>query len=238
MIYPDDFINKIVNGDCIEVMGEIPTKSIDLIVTSPPYNLGIRKVSKNASFAKKSTKLQTVGYDSHDDYMPKKDYIRWQRNCLFEMIRVLKDDGAIFYNHRWRVQEGRLEDCSDIMAGLPVRQIIIWKKQTSLNFNEGYFLPIYEVIYLITQKDFKLAPNGNKNTDVWDIKFEKNETGHPAPFPIEVPEKCISSTNAEIILDPFVGSGTTALAAKKLGRKYIGIDISAQYCEIARERVK
>lgn len=77
-----------------------------------------------------------------------------------------------------------------------------------------------------------MADKANALGDVWEISQEgKNK--HPAPFPLMLIERIISSTNAKIILDPFMGSGTTALAAKKLNRNFIGIDISPEYCEMA-----
>ena len=151
-------------------------------------------------------------------------------------MRVIPEDGAIFYNHKWRVQDGLLQDRQDIVNGLPVRQIIIWKRKGGLNFNAGYFLPTYEVIYLIAKPKFKLAPKANAYGDVWEFTQEmKNE--HPAAFPIKLIDRIISSTSAKVILDPFMGSGTTAISALNFKRNYIGIDISPEYCEMAQERI-
>jgi len=153
------------------------------------------------------------------------------------MMRTLNEDGAIFYNHKWRVQNGLLQDRQDIVRDFPVRQIIIWKRKGGINFNKGYFLPTYEVIYLIAKKKFKLAPKANAYGDVWEFTQEMNNP-HPAAFPVDLIERIIGSTEAEIILDPFMGSGTTALAAKNLRRKYIGFDISPEYCKMAENRIK
>jgi len=81
------------------------------------------------------------------------------------MLRLIKPDGAIFYNHQWRVQAGLLQDRQDIVSDFPVRQVIIWRRKGDINFNPGYFLPTYEVIYLIAKPDFKLAPNANRHGD-------------------------------------------------------------------------
>jgi site-specific DNA-methyltransferase (adenine-specific) len=132
------------------------------------------------------------------------------------------------------VQNGLLQDRADILEGFPVRQIIIWRRKGGINFNPYYFLPTYEVIYLIAKPKFKLAPKASSHGDVWEFAQERNNN-HPAPFPIELPKRCIESTDAQIVLDPFSGSGTTAVAAKQLGVNYIGIDISPEYCEQARE---
>jgi modification methylase len=183
-----------------------------------------------------SAKL-TDGYDQHDDAMPYHDYVKWQRECLSAMMRVLREDGAIFYNHKWRVQDGMLQDRSDIVKGFPVRQIIIWQRGGGLNFNDGYFLPTYEVIYLICKPDFKLAPRANVIGDVWHIPPE-TDNPHPAPFPVTLALRCIQSTTAEIVLDPLLGSGSTAIAAELCGRSWIGIEISQDYCKMANDRIK
>ncbi len=152
------------------------------------------------------------------------------------MLRVLRNDGAIFYNHKWRVQDGMLQDRSDIVDGFPVRQIIIWQRAGGINFNPGYFLPNYEVIYLICKPNFKLADKANAAGCVWRIPQESRNP-HPAPFPVELAQRCIESTTARIVLDPFMGSGTTAIAANALKRKWIGIEVSGKYCQLARERI-
>ncbi|MCB0407889.1 MAG: site-specific DNA-methyltransferase, partial [Bdellovibrionales bacterium] len=101
----------------------------------------------------------------------------------------------------------------------------------------GYFLPTYEVIYMICKKNFKLAPKKNGVGDVWEFTQEMGNP-HPAPFPLELIERIIDSTKAKIVLDPFMGSGTTAVAALNLKRDYIGIDISPEYCKMAESRIK
>lgn len=240
MIYPQDFHNKIICGDCIEVMKDMPNQSIDLVVTSPPYNLNIRKTFGNTSEWKgkwNKSKLQSEGYDNHNDYMPEADYIAWQKNVLAECFRLIKDDGAIFYNHKWRVQNGLFQQRPEIVEGLPIRQILIWKKSGGINFNEGYFLPTYEVIYLIAKPNFKLVPKANRYGDVWEITQEKG-SWHPAPFPIEFASRCVGSTKGQVILDPFIGSGTVAVACKQQNKTYIGIDISQEYCKKAEDRIK
>ncbi|MBI2600450.1 site-specific DNA-methyltransferase [Candidatus Daviesbacteria bacterium] len=235
----DDYINKIICGDCIEIMQKMPEKSIDLAVTSPPYNLknSTGNGMKDGRGGKWANAQLQKGYHNYDDNMPHDLYATWQRKCLEEMMRLLKDDGAIFYNHKWRVQDGLLQDRQDIVSGFPVRQIIIWHRNGGINFNRGYFLPTYEVIYLIAKKNFKLAPKANAYGDVWDIGQDLNNP-HPAPFPVELIERIIGSTTANIILDPFIGSGTTAVVAKQLGRKYIGIDVSPEYCKMAENRIE
>ena len=238
MKYPKDFINKIICGDAVDIMKMIPDESIDLVVTSPPYNLknSTGNGMKDGRGGKWKNAALVKGYSHHNDNMPHEEYVKWQRDSLTEMYRVLKDDGAIFYNHKWRVQGGILQDRADIVSGFPVRQIIIWKRKGGINFNPGYFLPTYEVIYLIAKPKFKLVKGANKFGDVWEFKQEmKNK--HPAPFPVPLIDRIITSTDAKIILDPFMGSGTTAITALGNNRNFIGIDISPEYCKMAEERI-
>ena len=238
MMKIDAYRNKIVCGDSLALMRDMPSESVDLIVTSPPYNLknSTGNGMKDGRGGKWENARLVKGYDTYDDCMPYDKYAEWQRACLTEMLRIISDTGAIFYNHKWRVQNGLMQDRQDIVDGFPVRQIIIWKRKGGINFNKGYFLPTYEVIYLICKKKFELAPKACSLGDVWEIKQEmKND--HPAPFPVELADRIINSTTAKIILDPFMGSGTTAVAAKKLGRDYIGFELSQSYCDMANARV-
>lgn len=238
-VYPNDFINKIICGDVMEVIKKIPDETIDLVVTSPPYNLknSTGNGMKDGRGGKWANAALQNGYTHHDDCMPHEEYVKWQRECLKEMMRVIPDTGAIFYNHKWRVQDSLLQDRQDIIKDFPVRQIIIWRRKGGLNFNPGYFLPTYEVIYLIAKPKFKLASKANGFGDVWEFTQEmKNE--HPAAFPVKLIDRIISSTNAKNVLDPFMGSGTTAISAINYKRNYIGIDLSPQYCKMAENRIK
>lgn len=234
-----NFIDKIICGDVLETLRQLPNESVDLVVTSPPYNLknSTGNGMKDGRGGKWANAALQRGYTHHDDCMPHDEYAKWQRDCLTEMMRVTKDTGAVFYNHKWRVQDGLLQDRQDIVDGFPVRQIIIWKRKGGINFNAGYFLPTYEVVYLIAKKDFKLKKGANAVGDVWEF-MQEMDNEHPAPFPVALIERIIGSTDAQVILDPFMGSGTTAVAAQNRGRNYIGIDISPEYCEMAKKRVE
>ena len=123
----DRYRNSIILGDSLDVMRRLPMGSIDLIVTSPPYNL--KNSSGNGLKDGRGGKWQNAslinGYQEHTDDMPYDEYCKWQRNCLRQMLRLIPNNGAIFYNHKWRVQRGLLQDHSEIVKGFPVRQIII-----------------------------------------------------------------------------------------------------------------
>jgi len=232
------WIGKTHCMDCIQLMEALPAECISVVVTSPPYNIknSTGNGLKNGSGGKWPQAALLNGYKDYSDDMPYHQYVDWQRKCLKAMMRILRPDGAIFYNHKWRVQNGLLQDRSEIVAGFPVRQIIIWKRNGGINFNPGYFLPTYEVIYLIAKPDFKLASKANAFGDVWEISQERDNK-HPAPFPIELARRCISSTIEGIVFDPFMGSGTTALAAEILGREWTGAEISNDYCTMTEKRI-
>ena len=232
-------LNRIVQGDCLELMRALPAGSVGLIVTSPPYNIknSTGNGLKNGRGGKWERAALQNGYACHDDCMEHEKYVAWQRACLTEMLRVISKSGAIFYNHKWRVQNGLLQDRSDIVAGFPVRQVIIWRRNGGINFNPGYFLPTYEVLYLIAKPGFKLRAKANAVGDIWDIPQERDNE-HPAPFPVALAERAIAATNARTVLDPFMGSGTTAIAALRSKRNYLGFELSKEYCQLARARVK
>ena len=234
----EPWLNKIHLGDCAELMRRMPAESVDVVVTSPPYN--IRNSSgnglKNGSGGKWPNAKLLEGYDNHDDALPHEEYVAQQRKILTETMRILKPTGAIFYNHKWRIQKGLLQDRADIVDGFPVRQIVIWQRAGGINFNPGYFLPTYEVIYLIAKPKFVLAPKANAVGDVWRIPQE-TKNPHPAPFPIELAQRCIESTTGLVVLDPMIGSGTTAIAAELAGRSWIGMDWSTAYCKLANKRI-
>ena len=208
----------LLHGDCLDVMARLPDSCFRAVVTSPPYNL--RNSSGNGMRDGRGGKWEQAallqGYATHTDAMPHSAYVGWQRRCLAEMMRLLRPDGAIFYNHKWRVQKGLLQDRQDIVAGFPVRQVIIWHRSGGINFNPGYFLPNYEVIYLIAKRDFTLAPKANALGSVWRIS-QKTGNPHPAPFPPDLVRNCLTAVDQGPVLDPFIGSGTTAVVAEERG---------------------
>ncbi|MEK9708743.1 MAG: site-specific DNA-methyltransferase [Alphaproteobacteria bacterium] len=235
----DDPENRgIVQRRCLAGNATFPSAHFRVIVTSPPYNL--RNSSGHGLRDGRGGKWHNAallqGYDQYDDCMSNDDYVAWQRLCLGEMMRLLRQDGAIFYNHKWRVQNGLLQDWHDIVSPFPVRQIIIWNRSGGINFNSGYFLPNYEVIYLITKPKFRLAPKANAQGCVWRINQEVDNS-HPAPFPVALAERFISAVAKGLVLDPFIGSGSTAIAAEKLKRPWVGIEQSANYVSMAARRI-
>lgn len=186
----DKYRNSIIWGDSLDVMRGYPQALLILLLRL--HHIILKTLPGNGMKDGRGGKWKNAslinGYQEHTDDMPYGEYCKWQRTCLRQMFRLIPDNGAIFYNHKWRVQRGLLQDRAEIVKGFPVRQIIIWKRKGGINFNTGYFLPTYEVIYIIAKPDFKLAQGANKYGDVWEITQEMNNP-HPAPFPTELIEQ-------------------------------------------------
>ncbi len=230
---------EVLCGDSLSLMRELPSGSFDVVVTSPPYNIrnstgnGLKGRSRKGKW---TSAALVSGYTDHDDAMPYEEYVAWQRDCLSEMLRLVPETGAVFYNHKWRVQKGLLQDRHEIVQGFPVRQILIWQRNGGFNFNPGYFLPTYEVVYLLAKPKFRLKPESLAHGDVWKIPQERGNP-HPAPFPEALVDRILSSVEARRVLDPFCGSGTTGVVALRKGLHFVGMDISPTYCRMAKERL-
>lgn len=228
----------IINGDVLTEMTKMADGSVDVIVTSPPYNLGessgggFKGSDKTGKWT--SAKLRD-GYDGHDDAMPYADYVAWQKAFLRECWRLIPDDGAIFYQHKNRVQNGELRTPHDLNPDLLLRQIIIWDRGSGMNFNQTFATPSHEVIYVFAKPKFRFR-KGHGLKDVLKILPDRGNP-HPASFPVELPRQIIAATTAKTILDPFSGSGSTGVAALLEGRRFVGIEQSAAYCRMAEERL-
>ena len=232
--YEDDYCT-IYHGDCLEILPEI---GADLFFTSPPYNLGTTNGGASGMHAGSLAARDLAGgYATYDDARPQHIYDAWQALVVATMWQSLSDDGAIFYNHKPRVQGGRVLLPTEYGKNLPLRQIVVWDRGTGMNFSESFFLPKSEWIIVWAKDGWRLASRkASEAGDVWRIRPE-TDAQHPAPFPLSLPMAAIAATSAEVVADPFMGSGTTLRAAKDLGRKAIGIELDERYCEIAAKRL-
>lgn len=249
--YYQDELVTLYHGDCRKILPYIGDGEVRLVVTSPPYNLGVTTgggfptghyaagapMSKRGGQGKWPGAALAAGYENHDDAMPPGMYEAWQRETLRQLWRVIDDAGAIYYNHKPRVQGGELWTPLALNPGLPVRQIVIWQRAGGINFSPTFYVPTHEWIVMFAKPEFRLRSKGASGVgDVWTIPQEANPD-HPAPFPEALPLMALETTGATSVLDPFAGSGTTLVAAKRLGRKAIGIELSERYCEIASRRL-
>lgn len=232
----------IYHGRCEDVIPSL--NAIDLVVTSPPYNLGWATgashhstVRMGHSGSKWTGAALSDGYEDHDDRMPSEEYEAWQRTVLAALWETLSDEGAIFYNHKPRVSDKNLWTPLVLNPGLPLRQIIIWARAGGINYAASHYVPTHEWVLVFARPGWKLRDQSASGVgDVWRIP-QAAAPEHPAPFPVGLPARAIETTAPDLVLDPFMGSGTTLVAAKAAGVKSIGIEQSERYCEIAAARL-
>ena len=229
----------IYNNDSLSRLNQLPSNSIDMGVTSPPYNKQENK---------KGWLVSNVKYNSSSDKKPEKQYQEEQIRILNELYRVIKPGGSFFYNHKIRWEKGEMLHPITwlLKTKWHLRQEIIWNRSIAANIRGWRFWQVEERIYWLykplNKKDLigkELKSKHALCSSIWNIRPE-NKIKHPAPFPIEIPARCIISIMDEkkgTIIDPYCGSGTTLVAAKLLGHDYIGIDISKEYCKQSQKRL-
>jgi len=217
----------IVHGDCREVLPQIPDESTTLVVTSPPYN-------------KRGTSGWLVKKVSYPDRLPEPVYQEQQVSVLQECYRCLNNRGAVFYNHRIRYDRQAIFPVSWLSrTSFKIWQEIVLYRRITGNLRGWRYWNVDERIYwLVKNKPLELEQQYAQYTTVWDIRPENGNKVFTAPFPREIPRRVIltASLPNEVVIDPFLGSGTTVIVASKLNRKCIGIEISEEYCELATIR--
>lgn len=242
-----------------ENMKEVENCSVDLVVTSPPYNIDIKygnKTEKGKVIESKGTKYK--------DNLDENDYRQMLSKVFDECKRVTKDDGSIWINIKNRLIDGAIIPpfwIQDFFKDMYLKNLIIWNFDWGGSTNKR-FAPRYEFVFWYTKnknnykfnlEDVKVPalnyrPDRYKSqlknpTDVWRISMVSGNfderTGHPAQYPEQLIERIIltGSNKGDVILDPFMGSGTTAVVAKKLDRYYIGYEIVEEYCKMTEERL-
>lgn len=228
--------NNIFNIDCLVGMKSIPDNSIDIIITSPPYNLGKQHHTGNKRFK---------SYSQYDDDMPEELYQQWQVEVLNECYRILKHNGSMWYNHKNRIRDGkqispyRWIDKSNF-ADL-VKQEVVWINR-SQNFDKCRFYPFTERLYWFAKDTKTKMFNSINHYDVFDYNEWKPE-GTKSKFKRAYPEKMVEDIlscfpESQIVLDPFSGSGTTCAVAKRMGRKYIGFELGLEDYSISLDRIQ
>lgn len=234
----EEYLNKVICGDCIELMKNLPDKCIDLVLTDPPYNVS----RKNMLFRDyRNGKEANINFD----------YGEWDYDWdmipfLEETKRVLKDNGQwlIFSSEqllgdyrKWLFKNGYF------------KQFIIWEKTNPLpQFRKcGYRQATEIIMWAYNNKPKKADQHFNFlsqkemiNIFRYPICGGKERTKHPTQKPVKLLKELLlrHSFENDIVLDPFFGSGTTGVACKELGRNFIGIEVSKEYCEIAEKRLK
>jgi len=231
--------NQLIQGDAFSILSGFPDETFDLGITSPPYN----KQEKN-----NGRLVSKVIYADFKDKLPEEDYQSKQVEVLDEIYRVTKDGGSFFYNHKTRWVNGEMFHPMDWLRKTKwvIRQEIIWDRTIAGNIRGWRFWQVEERIYWLykpindNKKGAELESKDAKMTSIWRAVPEA-QNPHPAPFPIWLPARIILSLLPQrteaLVLDPYVGSGTTAVATKLLGFDYVGIDISQEYLDYAENRL-
>jgi len=247
-LMPTEFTNQIICGDSLEVLKKLPDNCVDLVFTSPPYNFG-------------------MGYDTHDDQTDWQQYFKMLWNIFDECIRVIKHGGRIIVNTQPLFSEyipsHHIISKGFLDRGLIWKAEILWEKNHrncaytawgSWKSPSGpYFKYTWEFLEVFCKGNIK-HPGDSKKADItgnefktwadakWSISPERRmkEFDHPAMFPTELAYRSLKmfSFQDDVILDPFNGVGTTTLVAERTGRKFLGIDMSQEYCHKARSRLQ
>ncbi len=240
------FLNKIICGDCIEVLGKVDEPFADLIFADPPFNIGYK-------------------YDKYYDKVKSKNYIAWTKDWMAVCKKVLKPHGS-FYIAIGDEYAANVKIIADEL-GLFMRNWIIWHytfgQQTKNKFARAHT----HIFYFVNDKekftfndytvrvpsdrqliynDRRANPKGKMPDDVWSHfprlcgTFKERAGWHPCQMPESLLAKIIrvSSNEGDWVLDPFSGSGTTAVVAAKLKRRYTGIELSSEYAKESRERIR
>jgi modification methylase len=211
-------------------MARIPDGFIDLVITSSPYNLGDLHHTGDHRFK------------PYQDSLPEEDYQEWQMQILNELFRITNNNGSLIYNHKNRIKDGiQITPYQWLLkTKWVIKQEIVWFNG-SQNFDKVRFYPMTERIYWLAKSPSTQLFNTINHHDLFDKKeWPPQGTGkqHRRTFPIKLVMdilKCFPEAN--LVYDPFMGSGTTALACIALGRNYIGSEINPEYVEMAERRI-
>ncbi|MCM1225261.1 MAG: site-specific DNA-methyltransferase [Lachnospiraceae bacterium] len=230
----------LICGNVLDELKKLESNSIDMGVTSPPYNKQENK---------KGWLVSNVKYDAVSDKKNEDTYQKEQIEVLDELYRIIKPGGSFFYNHKIRWEKGVMLHPIFWLAKSKwhIRQEIIWDRGIAANIRGWRFWQVEERIFWLhkprDKKDLigqELESKHALLSSIWRIRPENSNT-HPAPFPLALPVRCIYSIlgdNGGIVIDPYCGSGTSLVAAQSLGCKFIGIDISENYIKNAEERLQ
>ena len=252
-------MNKVHCGDCLELLKQLEDESIDIIITSPPYNKGSKKDDSRNIFH------SNIAYDEYVDDKSEEDYQRFEIEWLTIAYKKLKPGGSLFYNHKER-HDGKggtiIPDQWLLKTPFTIRQRIYWDRCGYVN-NCGHLCGDQaEIIYWMTKPDKKGKIRMNKQkfmdekgkmislSTIWRVRPGRKAFNHPAPFPVELPMRALHLILGQpdnfklaegehlVVLDPFFGTGTTGEAACRYqGVDWLGFELSPSYAKQSQQRV-
>lgn len=234
-------VNKIYCMDCLEGMKQISDETIDLILTDPPYNTGMSISSSTGKTRRFNNKHNNYLGNFFDDDYADEDYLNLIQKVCINLFRVLKNNKAGYIFMNWKKLGLWIDELTNV--GFKVKNVIIWDKVVhGLNYQNYAYT--HELIIFFVKGNF--FPNNKQEKyykDVWNIQREINNFNdkehHETVKNIKVVRLPIihASNEGDLILDPFIGSGTTAVACKQLGRNFIGFEKEEKYVDIANKRL-
>ena len=234
---------ELIHGDWVEKMKDSPEGSIDMIFTSPPYNMNLR-IRNGKYCTRQIVKEITTKYENFPDNLPMEKYFEFNKKVINEGLRV---SDLVFYNVQFLT--GNKPALFKLLGEFneKVKEFIVWDKCNSQPaIGNGVMNSQFEVLIVLqtTRPESRAFESAQFDrgtlSNVWRMKRgRKADKTHGATFPVELAEKAISSftKKGSVILDPFMGTGTTGVAAKNLNRKFIGIELDPGYFRIAQDRI-
>lgn len=236
-------LNKIYNEDCLSGLKKMPDSSVDLVFTSPPYNMNLR-IRNGKYCSRQIVKEISTKYQNFSDNLTMDEYFDFNKQVIEELIRV---GGLVFYNVQFLT--GNKVALFKLIGHFSevLKEVIIWDKVNGQPaIQEGVLNSQYETILVFDKKNAISRKFDNAQfkrgtlSNVWDIKRgKKYSPKHGATFPEELAERVILNFTNEndVVLDSFSGLGTTAVATIRTGRKYVGFEIDEEYWKLSQERI-
>lgn len=234
---------KLLNGDCLEQLKSIPDRSVDMVLTSPPYNMNLR-IRNGQYCSRQIVKEISTKYQNYDDNLPMEEYFKFNKRVIDELLRV---SDLVFYNVQFLT--GNKPALFRLIGEYAdkIKEFIIWDKVNAQPaIGTGVLNSRFEVVLVFQNsapesRKFETAQfNRGTLENLWQIKRGKKiNANHGAVFPLELAKKVIEnfSSPGQVVLDPFMGTGTTGVAAAQSGCDFIGIELDPDYFEDAKKRI-
>ena len=224
-------------GDCLEILREMESESMDCVVTSPPYNLG-----GDFHICNNGKRTTYGSYNSFSDKLKECDYQANQVDVLNELYRITKEGSYCFYVHKERIVKNNIISPIEWIRKTKwlISQTIVLDMSATANVDKRRFFPVHEYVYVLCKSPNSKLNNEEKLTSVWKVKKTPRKVSqHPATFDYNIPLRCINASTKEgdVVLDCYMGTGTTGIACVNTNRNFIGIELDKKYFEIAEKRI-
>jgi len=240
-----DLLDKIFNESCLDTMKRIPDGFVDVVITSPPYNMNLR-IRNGQYCSRQIVKELSTKYEGFSDNMPIEEFYKFHSEVIRELLRI---SNLVFYNIQIVTGSKRafFKIIGDFSESL--KEVIIWDKGNGQPAMQEQVINRRSELLLVFENDYPISRQFRSATfkrgtldDVWLIKRERKKgvSNHGATFPEELIEKILDNFSIEndVVYDPFLGTGTTAIVSKMMNRRFIGSEISKEYFEISTNKLK